>query len=146
MLKSKIQDDLTASLKAKDQEKVDTLRFFMSELKNLEIEKKGELSDEEVTKLIKKQIKNLSDAVDMFTKGKRDDLVTQNNKQIEILSTYLPPELSDEELTSAIGTIIQENKELYDKNPKAIIGIAMKKLASQADPKRIMDELNKIGN
>ena len=146
MLKSKIQDDLTASLKAKDQEKVDTLRFFMSELKNLEIEKKGELSDEEVTKLIKKQIKNLSDAVDMFTKGKRDDLVTQNNKQIEILSAYLPPELSDEELTSAIGTIIQENKELYDKNPKAIIGIAMKKLASQEDPKRIMDELNKIGN
>ena len=142
MLKAKIQQDLISSLKEKKAAELETLRFFMAEVKNLEIEKKAELSDEEVIKILKKQIKNLSDAVEMFTKGGRKDLVDQNDQQIKILSQYLPAELSDEELEAAIKTLIEDNKETYEKNPKMIIGIAMKQLSPQADPKRIIAELN----
>jgi uncharacterized protein YqeY len=68
--------------------------------------------------------------------------VEQNQIQINILSSYLPTQLSDEELTAEIQKIISDNKELYDANPKAIIGIAMKSLSSRADPQRIMKALS----
>lgn len=143
MLKDKIQEQITAALKNKESEKVETLRLLMADIKNAEIDTGEALSDDDVLKIIKKNVKKLNEANEMFASGGRDDLVEQNKDQIEIYSEYLPEELSDEELEKAIDAVIAENKEVYEKSPKAIIGIAMKKLSSQADPKRIMAVLNK---
>ena len=141
MLKDKIQEDLTNALRSKDSEKLDTLRFLMADAQNEEINLKRQMTDDEFVALIKKSVKKLRDAMTMFEKGGRTDLVQQNQKQIDMLSVYLPPQLSDEELRVAIDKLIAENKELYDKNPKMLIGIAMKTLSSQADPQRIMHAL-----
>lgn len=142
MLQDKIQQDLLAALKAKDETSLSTLRFLQSALKNKEIEKRAKLTDEDAVGVIRKQIKELSEAAEMFKKGGREDLVGQNEKQIEVLRQYLPAEISDEELRSEIEKIMAENKEVREKTPKAIIGIVMGKLKSKADPKRILDILN----
>src|SRR3989344_4763524 len=141
MLKDKIQEDLTNALRSKNSEKLDTLLFLMADAQNEEINLKRQMTDDEFVALIKKSVKKLRDAMTMFEKGGRTDLVQQNQKQIAMLSVYLPPQLSDEELRVAIDKLIAENKELYDKNPKMLIGIAMKTLSSQADPQRIMHAL-----
>jgi uncharacterized protein YqeY len=137
-----VENELPDALKSGQTDKVETLRFLMSDIKNEEINTKKNLNDDEITSIINKSVKKLRDASEMFTKGGRNDLVEQNQIQINILSSYLPTQLSDEELTAEIQKIISDNKELYDANPKAIIGIAMKSLSSRADPQRIMKALS----
>lgn len=141
MLTQKIQDDLTASLKAKKTDRVETLRMLMADIKNAQIEKGSDLDDSEVLKILKKSVKKLRDAADMFKKGGRTDLAAENEAQEKIFAEFLPEEMSDEALRAAIDEVIAENQDLFDKNPNAVIGIAMKKLSDQADPQRIMKEL-----
>lgn len=142
MLRKKLQEDQIQALKTKNQEKLEVLRFLISAIKNKEIEKKSELNDEEIILVIKKIVKEIKESIEAFKKGQRSDLVEKNKKQLEILSFYLPKELSDEELKKEIEKIIQENKNLYEKNPKAIIGVCMKTLKTKADSSRILKILN----
>lgn len=142
MLKTKIQEELTDALKSGQTDKVETLRFLMADIKNEEINTRRELSDNDVLSIITKSVKKLTDASELFKKGGRSDLVEQNKLQIDILSTYLPAQLSDEELKSEVEKIIAENQDAYNANPKSIIGIAMKSLSSRADPQRIMKALS----
>lgn len=144
MLTDKIQQDQIAALKARDEKKLSTLRFLLSEIKNEQIDKQKELTDEDVVAVIRKQVKKLEDAAVLFEKGGRSEMVEDNKTQITILQTYLPAEISDEELQTRIQKIISENKEVYDQNPKAIIGIVMGSLKSEASPSRIMNILNSL--
>ena len=93
--------------------------------------------------IIKKEVKKLKDAAEMFRNGDREELALQNEAQIEIMNEFLPEEISDEGLSEAIDKLIAENKELFDSNPNAIIGKVMGKLKTDADPSRIMSELKK---
>lgn len=142
MLKQKLQQEQINALKAKESVKVNILRYILSKIKNKEIEKKEELTDEEIIIIIKKIVKELKESIEAFKKGKREDLVKESEKQLEIASLYLPKELSDEQIKEEIEKIIAQNKDLYDKNPKAIIGICMKNLRSKADSERIMKILS----
>ncbi len=142
MLKQKIQEDLIAALKNKDQLKLNTLRFVTSRIKNQEIEKKADLNDEEVLVILKKFAKELKESIEASKKANRQELVEENQKQLAIVSAYLPEEISDDQLKQEIEKIIADNKSLYDQNPKAIIGICMKSLKSKADPSRIIKILN----
>lgn len=138
MLKQKLQEEQITALKSKDSQKLSVLRFILAQIKNKEIEKKGELTDEEIILVIKKIAKELKESIEAFKKGGREDLVKENEKQLEIVSSYLPKELSDEELKKEVEKIISQNQDLFNKNPKAIIGVCMKTLRSKADSSRIM--------
>jgi len=142
MLRDKLQADQITALKGGDKEKLSTIRFIIAQIKNQEIEKKSELNEEEVTIILKKIAKELKESILAFEKGARIDLVDQNKKQLEIVSSYLPPELSDEELKQAIDKIIKENQSIIDNNPKAIISVVMKALRTKADSSRIMGLLS----
>lgn len=141
MLRQKLQDDQLAALKSGDKVKLSVLRFVISDIKNKEIEKKTELNDEEVLSVLKKFAKELKESIDAFTKGNRPELVEENKKQLDIIITYLPKEITDEELSTEMDKILEENKALVDDNPKAVIGLVMGKLKSKADPSRIMPML-----
>lgn len=133
-----MQDDQLSALKSGNKEVLEILRFVISKVKNQEIEKKQELSDEETLIVLKKIVRELNESKVAAEKGDRKDLVDQNLKQIEILSKYLPKELTDEELEIEIQTVLDKNKELFVSNKKAVIGICMKELRSKADGTRIM--------
>jgi hypothetical protein len=146
MLKQKLQEDQIIALKSGDHDKLNIIRFIISQIKNKEIEKRSELSDDEVILVLKKIAKELNESISAFEKGNRQDLVEENKKQLTIISQYLPQEISDEELKNEIKRIIQENQDLYQKNPKAIIGICIKQLKSKADSSRIIKILSAYEN
>jgi hypothetical protein len=138
MLRQKLQDDQLAALKSGDKTKLEILRFILAQVKNKEIDKKSDLNDEETVLVLKKITKELKESIDAFEKGGRKDLGDSSKKQLEIISLYLPTEISDEELKSEVEKIIKENQAIFDSNQKVIIGICMKQLKSKADPGRIM--------
>ena len=141
MLRQKLQDDQIIALKSGDKTKLEILRFILSQIKNKEIDKKSELTDEETFVVFKKVTKELKESIEAFEKGGRKDLSEDSKKQLEIVSVYLPAEISDEELYEEIEKVIKENQVVFDKNKKSIIGICMKQLKSKADPGRIMKTL-----
>ncbi len=143
MLYTQLQAEQITALKSKDVLKLQTIRGIIALIKNKEIEKKESLNEDEVLIVIKKTKKELLESIESFTKGGRTDLIQESQKQLDIVNTYLPPEMTDEELQKAIQTLIENNKDAIAKNPKAIIGICMKELKSKADSSRILAVLNK---
>jgi len=144
MLKNKIQRDLVTALKNKNSQLLSVLRFLMAAIKNKEIELQKELSDEDIVTIIQKQVKELKEAKELFLKGDRTDLASQNDEQISLLQAYLPVQLPDSELETEIKKIIEKNQDVYQKNPKAIIGVCIKELKGKAPSDKIINILNKI--
>lgn len=151
MIKQKILEDQIVALKNHDQEKLSFLRYILAQIKNKEIDKiphdpkgKSDLADEEVVAALRKITKELNESIEAYRKGGRQDLVKENQKQLEILSVYLPKELSDDELKKEINKIIQANIQTSQANPKAIFGICIKQLKSKADPVRIVKILQSL--
>lgn len=138
MIVKKLQDEQINSLKSGDKTRLEIIRYILAQIKNREIEKKGELTDEESVTVLKKIVKELKESIEASQKGQREDLASGYQKQLEIVSEYLPAEISDEKLKKEIDALIDKNRDLYTKNPKAIIGICVKELRSKADPSRIM--------
>jgi hypothetical protein len=143
MLTQKLQAEQIIALKSHDTKRLSTLRYLIAQIKNQEIEKKGALTDEEVIVILKKQQKELHESIASFEKGGRKDLVTEYLEQLKIVQSFLPPEISDDELRKEVQILIEKNKEIYQKNPKAMIGICVKELKSKADPQRIIQALQK---
>jgi uncharacterized protein YqeY len=101
-LKDKIGIDYKNALKSKDRIQISTYRLILSGIKNLDISNrsgpdKKDTNDEDIKKLIKKMIKQRSESIDIYKKNKRKDLLEVEEKELEILSGYLPKQLSDEE-------------------------------------------------
>src|SRR3990167_1819711 len=131
MIKQKIIADQISALKNHDQEKLSLLRYILAQIKNKEIDKipsdpkgKSDLTDEEVVSVLRKITKELNESIEAYKKGNRQDLVKENQKQLEILSVYLPKELSDEDLKKEVEKIIQANIQVSQANPKTIFGLA----------------------
>lgn len=142
MLLRKLQEDQLQALKKNDSKRLAILRYIIAQIKNKEIEKKAELTDEEIVSTLQKIKKELQETIGAAEKGERADLISQNKEQLVIVASYLPKELSDEELEKEIDRLILENQEAMKANPKAIIGVVMKELRAKADPARIMPLLN----
>jgi uncharacterized protein len=131
MIKDNIQKKIIESLKKGDKTSVKVLRFILSEIKYAEIAKKSDLNDEETLVLMRKELKKRKEAVEMFRKGNRNDLVKDEEKQNEIIESYLPMSMSSSELRIIIKEILDS---IPDKsNIGRIIGTVMGKVKGRAD-------------
>ncbi len=139
-----IQTDTTQALKSGDKPKLNALRFIVSQLKYKEIELRREPTDDEVVAVIRKEIKELSEASEQFKTAGRNDLCDENMQQVSIMKTYLPPEISDDELSILISSYIEENKDAYVTNPRAFTGKVVSALKSRVSPDRIVQMYNKL--
>lgn len=139
-----IQTEIISSLKSGDQKKRDALRFIVSQVKYKQIEIQHEPTDEDVVSVIRKQIKELTEAVELFKQGKRQDLVDENLSQIAILKEFLPQEISDEELVKLIQSFIEEHKDTYTTNPRVLTGKVVGALKSKASPERVVKLYNNL--
>ncbi len=135
MLKNKLQKDMVQALKEKDQTKLEVLRFLLSEIKYAEIEKKADLTDEEVIKLLQKEVKKRQEALDLIKKSNRQDIISKEEKQIEIIKSYLPEMISDQELEKVVDEMLSQNPTAT--NPGPIIGQIMSKLKGKVDGGKI---------
>lgn len=144
-LQNKIDQDLKEAVMAKNSAKTSTLRFLKSALKYSEIEKKsGALSDAEVCQIISKQIKQHQESIAQFTQGGRKELVAKESEEVKILESYLPQQLSDSELESAVRAQIQESGAVSKKDFGKVMKSLTDKLAGRAEPRRISALLTKL--
>ena len=109
-MRNQILEDLKSAMKAQDKLKLSVIRMVKSSIQMEELNKKRELTDDEVIDVISKQIKTRKDSINEFAKGGRDDLVESTSKEIEILSTYLPEQLTEEEVNNIIDRVFEEVK------------------------------------
>ena len=110
-IKEKINDEYKTALKSKDKNKISTYRLILSGIKNLDISNrsgpnKKETDDEDIKKLLKKMIKQRNESVEIYKKNKREDLLKIEQGEIDLLSTYLPEQLSEEETKKVCSEII----------------------------------------
>ena len=133
--KNQLINDMKEAMKAKDTVRLGVVRFLLSAIKNAEIDKGQELTDEEAQKIVAKQIKQMKDAIEQFKAGDRPDLVEAEEAKIKVLEAYLPAQLSQAELEKIIDEVISQVGEV--KNPGQVIGLVMKQVAGRADGKQV---------
>ena len=112
MIKKKLQDDLAAYLKQNERARIDVVRFALSLIQNEEIkqakDKRGELSDEEVVSLLRTEIKRRREAVELFRRGNRHDLVKKEEEALMYLREYLPAELEPSRVREEVRRLSAE--------------------------------------
>lgn len=121
---TKINDDLKSAMKEKDAFKLSVLRMLKSALQLEQIAKKHELDDNEVSSVIKKQVKLRKDSLEEYKKYQKDDMAKDLEKEIDILSSYLPEEMKPEEIEELVSNIVLEVNATSIKE----MGIVMKKV------------------
>ena len=134
-LKDKLMQDLKAAMKEKDKIKKSVITLIRSSVKQYEVDNRSELDDEGVLEIISKQLKQRRDAIEEFEKGNRQDLVEEAQKEAEILLSYLPKQLTEEEIREIVKATIEE---LGAEGPKAmgkVMGALMPKVKGKADGK-----------
>ena len=145
-MKDRIMEDLKASMKAQDKEKLAVIRMVKGAISLEEINSKKELTDSEVIGIIAKQIKTRKESIEDFKKGNRQDLIDQTNREIEILNEYMPEQLSYDEVNKIIDEIFSEINPSGMQDMGKVMGIAKERLNGQADmsyvSKTIREKLN----
>ncbi len=136
-LKEQIKEAIKEAMRTKENFKRDTLRNIQTMIKQIEVDERVELSDEDVIKLIVKYAKQREDAKVQFASGGRMDLVEKENAELAIISEYLPKQLNDEELTLALKEIIIACGATSIKDMGKVMGLAKEKIGSSADGGRI---------
>lgn len=135
-IKEKMAQDLKEAMKSGDTFKRDTLRLLNSALKQVEVDKRIELSDDDVIGILKSAYKQREDALEAYINASREDLAQKEKQEMDIILSYLPKQLSDEELRDAVKGIIAEVGAKDGKDLGKVMGAA-KKLSAIADGKRI---------
>jgi len=145
--KQNILSDLKEAMKSGDTMKRDTFRFLLSVVKNVEIEKKKKetgLTDEEVLEVIARSIKQRKDSVEQYTAGGRLDLAEKEQKEIDILMSYMPKQLGEEEIREIVKETIIEVNAISKADIGKVMSAVMKKLKGKANGsavKKIVESL-----
>ena len=136
-LRETINQDVKNAMKAKETKKRDALRLLTSAFKQIEVDERKELNDDDVIKIIQTQVKRRNDSASQYKDAGRDDLMQIELDEIAIYTPYLPAQLSDDELVSALNDIISKVGSSTMKDMGKVMGMASKELAGKADGKRI---------
>jgi uncharacterized protein len=104
----KIQQDITAAMKARDEQRLSTLRMVKTALKNREIEKMGPLEEKESQAVLSMLIKQRKDSVEQFLKGGRKEMADKEAAEIKLIETYMPTAAGEEEIVAGVKAVITE--------------------------------------
>tara|TARA_B100000965_G_scaffold276338_1_gene234169 strand:- start:317 stop:781 length:465 start_codon:yes stop_codon:yes gene_type:complete len=137
-IKEKINDEYKTALKSKDKIKISTYRLILSGIKDLDISNrsgpnKKETDDEDIKKLLKKMIKQRNESVEIYKKNKREDLLKIEQGEIDLLSTYLPKQLSEEDTKKICSEIISKVGAQSIKDMGKVMGELKKNYSDSVD-------------
>ena len=132
-MREKIFSDMIEAIKSQDKELLAVLRLLKGAIQLEELSVKRELNDDELTSVINRQIKQRKEALEQFEKGNRQDLIDKTTREIEILSRYLPEQLSEEELAPLVAQIFDEVKPTSAKDFGKLMGKISPLVKGKAD-------------
>lgn len=138
-LKDKLVADMKEAMKAREEGKLrlSVIRMARASIKNVEIDKQKELSNEEVIDVLAKEVKMRRDSIDEYRKANREDMVTQLNDEIHILQGYLPAQLSEAEVRSLVQEAVQATGAKSPKEMGKVMASLMPKIKGRADGKLV---------
>ncbi len=139
-LVDKIKEEFQKAMMARDEIKISTLRMLRAAIHNLEIDlraKKKEIDDEAVLEVVAREIKKRKEAIEAFVKGLRQDLADKEKKELAILSSYLPKQLSDNELRAIVQNKIKETGATSPTDFGKVMGLVMKEVKGKADGNQV---------
>lgn len=147
-MREKILNDLKEAMKQQEKTKLSVIRMVKGAIQMEELNLKRELTDDEVITVISKQIKTRKESIVEFEKGNRQDLIDKTNEEIEILNTYMPEQLTEEEILDYINVAFEEIKPTALSDMGKLMGYLTPKLRGKADmsfvSKNIKEKLNNL--
>jgi len=132
-LKAQLYEDMKTAMKAHDTQKLGVVRYLISEVKNFEIDN-GEQDDAGVQKIIAREVKKMKDAIADFQRGGRQDLVDEESAKIVLMESYLPQQMSDEDLQKIVSEVAATAS---DKNFGMVMKQVMAQVQGKADGNRV---------
>ncbi len=136
MNKQKLQEELKQSMLAKDELRTSVLRMLLSAINYYEIQKGGagyEASEEDVSTVIQNQAKQRRDSIESFKNAGRQELVDKEQKELEILNTYLPEQMGEKEITTLVKEAISQTNASSMQDIGKVMGVLMPKVKGKAD-------------
>lgn len=138
-IQDRLSEDLKTAMKAKEKVKVETIRMVRAQLKDFQIAKRDELTEEDEISVVINAAKMRKEALELYEKSDRQDLIDRERQELEIISAYLPAQLSKEEVDRVVLKVIQEVGASSPQDMGKVMGAAMKELRGKADGKMVQE-------
>ncbi len=132
-LKAQISDDMKSAMRAKETERLATIRLLQAAIKQREVDERIELQDADVIAVIEKMLKQRRDSIEAYDKAGRDDLSAVEKAEVAVLQTYLPAQLSDGEIAEMLDKVIAETGATSMKDMGKVMGVLKPLVAGKAD-------------
>ena len=142
-LKDQVTDDMKAAMRAKDSERLATIRLLIAEIKRKEVDERVEVDDAQVVAIVEKMIKQRKDSITQFENGGRQDLADKEKAELTILSAYMPAGLSDEEVAAEVAVAVAASGAAGPQDMGKVMGILKPKLAGRADMTAVSAQVKK---
>jgi uncharacterized protein YqeY len=142
-LKQQITDDMKNAMRAKDSERLATIRLILADIKRREVDERIELDDAQVTGVVEKMIKQRKDSITQFEAGGRQDLADKEKSELAVLAAYMPAGLSDEEVAAEVAAAVQASGAAGPQDMGKVMGILKPKLAGRADMTAVSAQVKK---
>lgn len=136
-LREKITEDMKAAMKARESEKLGAIRLLQAALKQKEVDERIELTDDLVLTIIEKMLKQRKDSIEQYTAGNRLDLVAREEFEVNVLSAYMPAQLSDADVDAILTGVIAETGATSAKDMGKVMNALRPKVAGRADMGRL---------
>ena len=133
MSKARIQDDLKQAMKARDKQRTDALRLITAAIKQIEVDERVEVDDERLVQILTKMAKQRKESITQYQKANREDLIAQEQFELDIIATYLPEPLSEEEINAHIEQAIASSGAETLRDMGKVMGQLKGKLQGRAD-------------
>ena len=143
-LKEQIKNDIKEAMRAKDTAKRATLRNIHAAIKQIEVDERRDLSNEDVEKILMKYAKQREDAIEQFKEAGRDDLVAKDEAELALVKSYLPEPMGNDELEAILKEIIASIGASSMKEMGKVMGAAKSRIGSRADGGRINQIVKKL--
>jgi uncharacterized protein YqeY len=142
-LVDQIKQDQVQAQKERQELKLGTLRLLLAEIHNREIDKHEQLSDEEVVRVIKGQVKKRQEAIELYKKGNRPELAEKEEREMKLLKQYLPEEMGSEELEKVVEKVINDIGGKEGANFGQVMGAVMKEVGGKAEGKLVAETVKR---
>jgi uncharacterized protein YqeY len=142
-LKAQLTDDMKNAMRAKESERLATIRLILAEIKRKEVDERIELDDTQVTAVVEKMIKQRKDSITQFEAGGRQDLADIEKAELVILSAYMPAGLSDEEVDAEVKAAVAASGAAGPQDMGKVMAILKPKLAGRADMTAVSAQVKK---
>ncbi len=132
-IKDQITEDMKSAMRAQEKERLATIRLILSAIKQVEVDTRVVLTDEQVLAILNKMIKQRKDSISQFETGNRPDLAQIEAAEIKIIQAYLPAQMSEAEVIAAVKAAVQSSGATSAKDMGKVMGVLKSQLAGKAD-------------